>query len=400
MNGSLETPRSSDRRRGPQRLRVALYSHDAQGLGHVRRNLAIAGALAVSELAPDILLLNGTPYAREFDLPPRTDCLTLPALQKSLDGTYTGRFDPPLLLRVRAEAIGGALAAFDADLLIVDKLPRGAFNELQPALNHRRRSGGRTVLGLRDILDTPTATIWEWQQARANEAIAEHYDAVWVYGDPRVYDPVTQYGFPQAVASKVSYTGYLAPQVQRPLTSGPPLVLCVVGGGQDGYGLARTFLESDLPTGVKALLVTGPHMPTVEREHLERIAAERGQRQVRRFIRGTLDLLLQAHAVVSMGGYNTVCEILASGVPAFIVPRTTPRQEQSLRAHRLQALGAVDTASLDTLTAPRLSEWIQQTLERAPRHGAVIDTDGLSTVRHLAASLCGRSLAEAGRAAS
>jgi hypothetical protein len=55
--------------------RIALYSHDTLGLGHVRRNLAIAEAVAASGVKPDILLISGASIARAFELPPRTDCL-------------------------------------------------------------------------------------------------------------------------------------------------------------------------------------------------------------------------------------------------------------------------------------------------------------------------------------
>ncbi|HVM13584.1 MAG TPA: hypothetical protein VM287_04560, partial [Egibacteraceae bacterium] len=44
--------------------RVVLYSHDTLGLGHVRRNLAIAGAFVRGEPRPDILLISGVPAAR------------------------------------------------------------------------------------------------------------------------------------------------------------------------------------------------------------------------------------------------------------------------------------------------------------------------------------------------
>ena len=40
-----------------------------------------------------------------------------------------------------------------------------------------------------------------------------------------------------------------------------------------------------------------------------------------------------------MGGYNTFCEILSFGKPALLVPRTTPRLEQYLRAERAQRWG-------------------------------------------------------------
>ena len=43
----------------PARLRIALYSHDTQGLGHIRRNLLIARALGEPVRNPVVLLLSG-----------------------------------------------------------------------------------------------------------------------------------------------------------------------------------------------------------------------------------------------------------------------------------------------------------------------------------------------------
>jgi predicted glycosyltransferase len=62
----------------------------------------------------------------------------------------------------------------------------------------------------------------------------------------------------------------------------------------------------------------------------------------------------QARAVVAMGGYNTFCEILSFGKPALLVPRTTPRLEQYLRAERAQALGLVRMLPDDGYRAPGL----------------------------------------------
>lgn len=52
-----------------------------------------------------------------------------------------------------------------------------------------------------------------------------------------------------------------------------------------------------------------------------------------------------AGAVVSMGGYNSVCEILASHTPAFIVPRAKPSSEQTIRAGRMAKLGFFKAAA-------------------------------------------------------
>ena len=54
------------------------------------------------------------------------------------------------------------------------------------------------------------------------------------------------------------------------------------------------------------------------------------------------ELIAGAKAVVSMGGYNTFCEILSFDKPALIVPRTIPREEQLIRTERAMRLGMVE----------------------------------------------------------
>ena len=47
-----------------------------------------------------------------------------------------------------------------------------------------------------------------------------------------------------------------------------------------------------------------------------------------------LIMMFIADCVVSMGGYNTMCEIVSARRPSLILPRSTPRQEQAIRARR------------------------------------------------------------------
>ena len=53
-----------------------------------------------------------------------------------------------------------------------------------------------------------------------------------------------------------------------------------------------------------------------------------------------------AVAVVAMGGYNTFCEILSFNKPALLLPRSTPRQEQLIRAKAAQELGLVSMVDI------------------------------------------------------
>ena len=58
--------------------RIAFYSYDEHGLGHVRRSIAIAHAIAADRPA-SILLVAGARDAALFTLPEGTDTLALPA---------------------------------------------------------------------------------------------------------------------------------------------------------------------------------------------------------------------------------------------------------------------------------------------------------------------------------
>src|SRR5438034_7851104 len=226
--------------------------------------------------------------AREASLLTATagvDCVALPSLRKDANGQYHPRHldvSLPELLALRAQTACAALGAFDPDVLIVDNVPRGAVRELARVLESlRAKRRTRLVLGLRDVLDDPITLQREWARAENQDAVRRYYDAIWVYGDPAVYDAVREYAFAPEVAAKVRYTGYLD-QRARLSVAGlkdkdavaapglPPgrLALCLVGGGQDGRELAEAFVEADLPPNTNGIVVTGPCMPAEVRRRL------------------------------------------------------------------------------------------------------------------------------------
>ena len=72
-------------------VRILLYSHDSQGLGHVRRNLTIAHHIA-RELPKRLgrpvagLLVSGLAPASVFPLPEGFDWVTIPGIAKGENG--------------------------------------------------------------------------------------------------------------------------------------------------------------------------------------------------------------------------------------------------------------------------------------------------------------------------
>ncbi|ABA22049.1 conserved hypothetical protein [Trichormus variabilis ATCC 29413] len=380
----------------PRKCRIALYSHDTMGLGHKRRNLLIAQTLGFSPLQTDILMISGIQDASSSPTPPGVDCLTLPALHKNIDGEYQARkLDLSLqeIITLRSQVILATIKTFKPDIFIVDNVPRGAVRELDPTLKYLRREGNtRCILGLRDILDEPASVSRDWKRAANEEAIQTYYDQVWVYGDRNIYDLAKEYHLQPKTAAKFRYTGYLDQRnrlkylnsdiVQSFKSLNLPserLVLCLVGGGQDGAQLAETFAHAELPPGMNGIILTGPFMPREVRQKLHNYAAQRDNLRVLEYLAEPTMLLHQAERVIAMGGYNTTCELLSFGKRSLILPRVKPRKEQLIRAERLKKLGLIDFLHPDKLTSAALTNWLNLDIQPPPVR-KFVDLKGLTHI--------------------
>ena len=349
--------------------RILIYSHDTFGLGNIRRMLEVARHLVQSSNEVSVLVITGSPMLHAFRIPPRVDYVKLPCLARNSEGRYAARFLDLTLaatVRLRANLISSAIEDFAPDLILVDKKPFGVEDEMAGALAalSERTRRPKLMLLLRDILDSPEATTRIWRKNGYFEAIEAYYDAVLVVGSPEVYDLRAEYAFPPFAAAKVQFCGYIAREpgrqartaVRRQLGvgDGEPLVLVTPGGGEDGYSLIAACLE-----GLRALplaerprthIVCGPEMGEAPRAAIVQASAELSNVSLQDFSDDLMSLMAAADAVLSMGGYNTVCELLTLRKRAVVVPRIKPVAEQGIRAERMAALGLLRTLHPQDLT--------------------------------------------------
>jgi predicted glycosyltransferase len=374
--------------------RIALYSHDSIGLGHVRRNLAIAHALsstlpALTGETVSGLLITGQSAATTFPVPDGWDWLVVPGLTRGVDG-YESRhlIGMPELTSMRGNIVRVALRDFAPDLMIVDRHALGVHRELEGALAalRSRRPECAIVLGLREVLDRRSVAAAEWKNLGGAAAIRRLFDAVWVYGDPAIHDAVATGEIPAALADLVTHTGYLS--TGRPLGRAShgdePFVLTMLGGGSDGRDLALAAASASVPAGYGHVVVTGPQMPDRHRAEI-RAAAPPGTSVVRS-VPDALALTRKASAVVCMGGYNTVNEVMSTSVAALVVPRVNRRQEQAIRAAALAAHGLIETVPQAEVTPELLGDWFAANAGRTVERVGV-DLDGLAHLGRHAADL-------------
>jgi predicted glycosyltransferase len=383
-------PSTSDRESIPHYRhtvkRVLIYSHDTFGLGNVRRMLEVARHLVQTSPEVSVLLLTGSPMLHAFRIPQGIDYIKLPCLARDTTGHYSARslpLDLPDLVRLRGNLIKSAIIDFAPDLVLVDKKPFGVQDELAGALESfsRMRRRPRLVLLLRDILDSAAATRGVWQKNGYYEAVATHYDQVLVVGSPEIFDLRREYAFPPFAAAKVRYCGYIAREAARhprahvraALNVAPnePLLLVTPGGGEDGYHLVSTALEGLARTPAhrrpRTHIVCGPEMPEHQQAAVGSAAAALPQVSVQTFCDDMMSLIGSADVAVTMGGYNTVCELLTSGRRGVVVPRTKPGHEQLIRAERMARHGLLRMLSPENASPSALMAEVQHQLDALAR---------------------------------
>ena len=371
--------------------RILLYSHDTFGLGNIRRTLLLAQEVIEQYPKAAVLLVTGSQMIHSFRIPKGVDYIKLPCLDRIDAERYESRFlleCSDAVKRTRRAIIERTVLGFAPDLMIVDKRPAGVDGELSETLTALRNGNfpTRLVLGVRDILDEPRKTRETLKNNQSFEIIRDYYDEVWIYGSQSIFDTVSEYDFPDDVARITHYCGYLKrPTLLTRREAGPPHVLVTTGGGGDGSRMIETYLEglSNLPRNValKSTVVFGPQMSADKRAALASSFGYLTDVEFREFEADLTELYSTANLVVSMAGYNTVCELLSFGRNAILVPRAKPVKEQLIRARLLAAAGLFEIVEPDHLTPETLLTKVLASLKHASDLPVRVDLQGLPRIR-------------------
>ncbi len=379
------------------------YSHDGFGLGHLRRNTNIAVGFVQDIPGSTALLLTGSPTGAFFGLPAGVDFIKMPSIVKVDTGTHR-----PLSLRIsvqkmkalRVSMIQNLAKLFKPHVFLVDHVPTGVWGELLPTLRMLRECEDppRIVFGMRDIIDAPEVVRELWRRDDIYKAIRNYYDEVLIYGSQDVFDTASQFGLDAELPGRFRYCGYVCSgephktrdQMREQLQLGKEkLIVVTAGGGRDGYPMLQAcigafqLLGKDAP--FEAILIAGPLMEPEQKECLEREANGFRIRVVSHVFEH-LDYMNAADLVITMGGYNSLAEVLHLRKRSLVIPRPGPSAEQIMRAKLFAERGLIDVLYPHELCPKNLAERIVTDLGRNdyPIHDRAIDTDaGRRVAAHL-----------------
>jgi predicted glycosyltransferase len=388
---------------------LLFYCQHSLGIGHLTRSFALCRPLAQ---VFRVVFLNGGPIPEAVPVPSEIEIVHLPPLGMDDGHTVISREAGTTVEDARARRRSLILEAVERHrpaVLLVELFPFGRkkfAGEILAMIRAARRANDRlrTVCSLRDIL-VHARPDQRKHDDRARWLTDRYFDAVLVHADPALARLEETFHPSRAMRTPVYYTGLVVPQraAQAPLGAAERgrHVLVSAGGGIVGGPLFRAVLDAHrwmLQHGRAMTLrfVAGPFLPELDWLELQQRAALQPGVEVVRQVSDLAGEMRRAAGSISQCGYNTALDVIVAGVPALMLPYAAKGEtEQTDRAQRLAALGAVRCAALADLTPETLAAAIES-LPRFEPTPAAISLDGAERSAQLIAALLGQAVQDAG----
>ena len=383
--------------------RAFLYVQHLLGIGHLRRAVTLATALAASGM--DVTLASGGSEVPGMNLI-GVRFVQLPAASAA-DSTFKvlvdsdGRpVDESWKIKRRGVLLDAWRAA-DPHALVIELYPFGRRQmrfELVPLLEAAATAARRPLIvcSVRDAIGAGQKD--GSRQDEMIEIFERYFDRLLVHGDPAVIPFSQTFRHAGKIESRLTYTGYVVDDTGAELSvarvggPGEGEVIVSAGGGAVGTRLLRTAIQAR-PHSVLAdriwRVLGGVNAAAADLARLAGVADAIGQGKVviERARTDFPGLLANCALSVSQGGYNTMMEIVQARARAVVVPfAASAETEQTLRGRWFADRGLIELVEEDALTAESLAAAIDRAAARPRPDRGVIDLGGAQRTAALISS--------------
>jgi len=389
----LET--KGKRAQAAQKPVLLFHCQHSLGMGHLARAFALVRAMA-SDF--HVVVLNGGRFPAGFGVPDGVEVRDLVPLGMDEDGGLVS-LDPRYTVEqaqgLRRLAVMDAFDTLAPAAIVIEMFPFGRkkfAGEILPLLEAAGRRAARPFVAcsLRDIL-VGSRRDQQHHDDRACAIANRYFDAILVHADPSFARLEDSFRPRAPLTVPVRYTGFAMAE-DRGAAAVPRArsVLVSAGGGIAGAPLFRAAIAAHRllwqSQRLPMRIVAGPFLPEPDWRALQAEAGDLDGLRLDRSVPNLAGELRKAGASVSQCGYNTALELVTSGTPALVVPFAEGREdEQTKRARRLAALGAVRMLESERLSGAVLAEEILRTLAFTPS-AVRLDSQGAHNTARIVAS--------------
>ncbi|RMG65395.1 MAG: hypothetical protein D6715_08580 [Calditrichaeota bacterium] len=361
---------------------IVMYSQDGRGLGRTTRTLKIAAYLVKQIPEASILLLTDLSLVGRLKIPERVDFVHLPevVLENGRALTQNLTLGSSSVLKIRRKITRTAVKTFKPNWIIIDRDPLFLPDEVKRTFSfvRKRLPETRVAWALPDVLGDPELVCQEMRRLDVYKVLNRVAHEIWIFGVREIFNQEMAYRYPEELARKVRYLGYLqAPDAgsaalgtEGVLSSGKPFVLVAAGSGVRGYQLLDNYLKMLERSGqdwpFASVVVSGPMMDSTQKSDIKQRCEKLPDVEFHRFSKHLLQYVKQAELVITTGGFNLMCEVLSYQKNALFVPDSGNYNEHLFRSRLLNERGFAHLLSPDRLTPEALQKHIHQILRTSP----------------------------------
>jgi predicted glycosyltransferase len=372
--------------------RILFYVQHLLGIGHVKRAAAITRAM--SAIGLDVTVVLGGPPVPLADFG-SAEVRQLPSA-RAADSSFkilVDEFDQPIddeWRENRRQLLADLYADVNPDLFLIELFPFGRRQfrfELLPLLDSIAKKVP-VVCSVREVL---VGRVKPERDVVITEIVQEYFDHIYVHGDEAVIPLDETFPLVNQFIEKLSYTGYVTDGVPKNQIDdeGAGEVIVSTGSGAVGEHLLRESLAAISlcsAAHLKWRFLAGRYLPQSVFDELKSIAPENA---VIEWARSDFrEMLPNAALSISLGGYNTVMDVLSAGCPAVVVPFADGDEgEQTYRAREFAKRGLLHLLEADALSAPNLATIVDKALNGKTEKPAGINMSGAESTADLIKNL-------------
>lgn len=374
------------------RLDVLIYAHDGRGLGHASRSIGIG--MALRRLYPQlkVLFVSGCSFSQELIGRAPLDWLKLPSYEtrvvqgKSVGIPGKSLFTDEQLGQLRSKELAHLISLYGPRLVLVDHTPQGKHRELVQALSTEDDNDTLWVLGVRGVV----GAVQQAGSELAGNLFKEHYRALLWYGDSSVLGishceqlqqqynttPV-ECGYVLRLAEFMLWHNQLLQQHEASLAG--TISIPWLGEKTMDFLLILAGVLKKIPCSFgRWLLFVDTDSSLDVRQKIRALFGSIHNCQLESPGGNYVSALLRSKTAVIYGGYNSLMDVIHTGIPALVVLREMQDEEQQIHLRKLQNIAgeALVTISETHVAAEELERLLLAHLQRNMPSVVPLNTNG------------------------